>query len=218
MRLNLLYGHLLERGSAKGRGGLAPRTVRNLHVMLHRALSDAVRWGSLPRNPAEDASPPRVSRKRPTIWTPEELGLFVDHVREDRFYALWLLVVTTGFRRGELAGLLRSDVDLAYCTVTPSRPRVVVNGRAQESETKTAAGERTLALDPITRDALRDYIEDWDRSDCCWGSRRSCCSFGPTATPSIPTPSPLSSTSTAKRLGSRGSGCTMSVTPTRRPP
>ena len=163
MRLNLLYSHLLERGRIKRPGGLAPKTVRNVHVMLHRALSDAVRWDLIPRNVAEDASPPRVARKRPTIWTPEQLGQFVRHVEEDRFYALWLLVVTTGFRRGELAGLRRNDIDLQHGRVTPSAPRVVVDGRAEESETKTRSGERTLALDPTTWDALRDYVIYWDK-------------------------------------------------------
>lgn len=163
VRLNLLYGHLLERGRAKRAGGLAAKTVRNVHVMLHRALSDAVRWDLLPRNVAEDATPPRVSRKRPTVWTPEQLGHFVDQVEGDRFFALWLLVVTTGFRRGELAGLLRHDIDLHHGRVTPSAPRVVVDGRAQESETKTRSGERSLALDPTTWDALRDYIIFWGK-------------------------------------------------------
>jgi hypothetical protein len=46
--------------------------------------------------------------------------------------------------------------------VTPSIPRVVVDGRVQDSEAKTAAGEGTLALDPTTWDELRIYIKAWD--------------------------------------------------------
>ena len=65
MRLNLLYGHLLERGRVRGPGGLAPKTVQNVHRMLHRALRDAVKWDVIPRNVAEDASPPRVSAPAP---------------------------------------------------------------------------------------------------------------------------------------------------------
>jgi integrase len=161
VRLNLLYGHLLSKGRVRGAGGLAPKTVQNVHRMMHRALSDAVRWGYLPRNPAKDAQPPRVGRSRPTIWTPPQLGVFVGQVRHDRFFALWLLVVTTGLRRGELAGLTRQDVDLVHKRVSPSVPRVVVAGRAVESETKTRAGVRSLALDPDTTAALHDYIERW---------------------------------------------------------
>ena len=84
--------------------------------MLHRALRDAVKWGVIPRNVAEDAVPPRAGRPRLNVWTPEQLGDFVDHVRDDRFSALWLLVATTGLRRGELAGLTRDDIDILTLT------------------------------------------------------------------------------------------------------
>lgn len=161
VRLNLLYSHLLEHGRVKGPGGLAPKTVQNVHRMLHRALRDAVKWDLLPRNFAEDAEPPRASRPRPSIWTPEQLGAFVLHVRDDRFYALWLLVATTGLRRGELAGLQERDIDFGTRTVSPSIPRVVVAGRAVASEAKTQAGVRNLALDPDTLRALELYLETW---------------------------------------------------------
>jgi integrase len=96
-------------------------------------------------------------------WTRAQLRAFLDHVRDDRFFALWLLVVTSGFRRGELAGLLPRDIDFQYGRVSPSAPRVVVAGQAQESQTKTRSGERVLALDPDTRDALQDYVRTWDQ-------------------------------------------------------
>lgn len=109
VRLNLLYGHLLANGRVRGPGGLAPKAVQNVHRMLHRALSDAVKWDLAARNAAEDAQPPRVSRVSPRVWSPQRLGSFIRHVQQDRFFALWLLVATTGFRRGELAGLRRRD-------------------------------------------------------------------------------------------------------------
>lgn len=59
--------------------GLAPKTVRNVHVMLSSALSDAVRWSLLTRNPAADARPPRVRRRSQVIWTTEQLRAFVEH-------------------------------------------------------------------------------------------------------------------------------------------
>lgn len=186
VRLNLLYGHLLDQGRVKRPGGLAPKTVRNVHLMLHRALADAVRWDILPRNVAEDATPPRTMRPRPTIWTPEQLGSFVRHVQGDRFYALWLLVVTTGFRRGELAGLLKGDIDLTHGTVTPSTPRVVVDGRAQESRTKTSSGERYLALDPTTAKALRAYIESWQLERDLLGQGTQLLFVWPTGSPIHP--------------------------------
>jgi integrase len=165
VRINLLYSHLLAEGrvrKAKGTPpGLAPKTVRNVHVMLRRALRDAVKWGYLPRNPAEDAEPPAAHGRKRKVWTAEQLRTFVEYVRDDRFFALWLLVVTTGLRRGELAGLREEDFDLKTARVTPAVPRVVVDGYAQDSEPKTAHGYRTLALDPVTVAAVRGHLKRW---------------------------------------------------------
>ena len=163
MQLNHLYAHLLERGRRKtindGRIGLAPKTVRNVHVMLHSALHDAMRWGYLVRNVAEAADPPAARTPEQKVWSPQELGAFLDHVRDDRLYALWLLVATTGMRRAELAGLRWVDVDLEAARLSPRRPRVVVNYVVHESEPKTRMGKRSLALDPATVAALREHPE-----------------------------------------------------------
>ena len=125
---------------------------------MHRALRDAVQWDLVPRNVAEDALSPKSRRPKASSGPRSSSGAFVAQVRGDRFFALRLLVATTGLRRGELAGLLWSDVDLVHETLSPTTPRVVVAGHVHESEPKTASGERRLALDPDTADALRDYL------------------------------------------------------------
>ena len=156
VQLNLFYAHLLKAGRRRG-GGLSPKTVRNIHVMLHRALKDAVRWGYLPRNVAVAVDPPVGRSAERHVWTPDQLGAFLEHVRADRLYALWLLVATTGMRRGELAGLRWVDINFANARVSPQRPRVVVDHAVEVSEPKTAKGRRALALDPATVAVLREH-------------------------------------------------------------
>jgi hypothetical protein len=68
--------------------GLAPKTVKNIHRMLHRAFADAVAWRYLAVNPAVHAVPPRGKSKRPTPWTTEQLALFLSVARSDRFYPM----------------------------------------------------------------------------------------------------------------------------------
>jgi integrase len=46
-----------------------------------------------------------------------------EHVQDDRLHAAWLLLTTTGMRRGEVAGLRWVDVDLDVGRVSPRRPR-----------------------------------------------------------------------------------------------
>jgi integrase len=97
-------------------GGLSPTSVRYVHTILHRAFKDAVRWGRLARNPADAADPPRAATSaRPTMrtWTAEELRTFFDYVSEHRLRAAFVLLATTGMRRGECLGLRWSDLDLA---------------------------------------------------------------------------------------------------------
>ena len=55
-----VYRHLLRAGGAEGRP-LAAGTVHRVHVVLHRALTQAVRWEWVWLNPATAASPPRVA-------------------------------------------------------------------------------------------------------------------------------------------------------------
>ncbi|EFC80274.1 tyrosine-type recombinase/integrase [Parafrankia sp. EUN1f] len=172
-RLDLLYGHLLDKGRLRQRGGqgqgLAPATVAVVHQTLSRALGDAVKWGYLRRNPAEDAHRPRVGRRAPTVWTPEQVRAFLDHIRDDRLYAMYLLLVTTGVRRGTLAGLRRADVDLELATVSPITTRVVIDGKADDGEQKTVNAYRPLSLDPLTRDALRAYVAVWEENRRTFG-------------------------------------------------
>jgi integrase len=137
---------------------LAPKTVRNIHTMLHVALANAVRWHDVPQNVAEAVKPPKVRRRKPTVWSPDQLHTFVVSVQGDRFFALYLLAATTGLRRAELCGLRWPAVDLASgsLSVEPDT-RVVVNGKAQDSDGKTDQAPRMLALDPVTVAALTEW-------------------------------------------------------------
>jgi integrase len=186
VRLNLLYSHLLDHGRVRDGGALAPKTIVNVHRMLHRALRDAVRWDMAPRNAADDAQPPRSRRPQLQVWEPEETRRFIDQVRDDRFFALWMLAATTGMRRGELAGLLSTDINFRHANVTPSAPRVSVDGQVQQSETKTEAGKRVMALDPQTLSVLREYVDVWAEERRLLGQKSKLLFVWPDGTPLHP--------------------------------
>ena len=146
---------------AVGRG-LAPKTVKNIHRMLHRALSDAVAWRYLEYNPAQHASLPRQRRVRKATtgatWTPEQLVAWLKVAVEDRDAAMWMLAATTGMRRSELAGVDRSLLDLDARTLEIFETRVVVDGNATDSDGKSASGNRIISLDPVTVAYLRRHL------------------------------------------------------------
>jgi integrase len=162
-QLNAMYAELLADGRRDGEG-LSPRTVRYLHAIVRRALEDAVRWHLVARNVAEQADPPKQTRNREAMrgWMAEQLRAFLDHVRDDRLYALWLLLASTGMRLGEALGLGREHLDLDASRASVRRNLVAVRGRGDEreafwSEPKTEKSRRAVALDPATVDALRAH-------------------------------------------------------------
>ncbi len=141
--------------------GLSPKSVRNVHRLLHRALSDAVAWDYLVFNPAEHASLPRERRRGRSIpqpWSVEELAQWLRRAQEDRFAGMWVLAATTGMRRSELLGVRRDSLDLGAGTLTIDETLISVAGRAEESDGKTEAGVRTVSLDAFTIAALRRHL------------------------------------------------------------
>jgi integrase len=148
--LNKLYSDLRATGRA-------PKTIRNVHGVLSKALADAERWGLVGRNPARLADVPAVARPKLRVWSPEQTRAFLAAVANDRLFAAWLLAATTGMRRGELLGLRWVDVDLDIGVVRVAQARVRAGNQVVAGEPKTARGRRTIALDPATVAALRQH-------------------------------------------------------------
>jgi integrase len=168
--INALYGRLLQDGRVHGQGGLSPATVRRVHATLHRSLRDAVRWGRLAVNPADAADPPR-GRAEPRdlpAWSKEQLAAFLEHVADDRLFALWRLMAMTGCRRGEALGLRWEDVDMEAATITISRSLVPLGAQVHLSEPKTQRGRRTIALDPVTLTALKAHAARQAQEQAEW--------------------------------------------------
>jgi integrase len=168
--INALYAKLLTESRA-GRAlpenkkkdeelkPLAPATVRRIHATLHRALRDAVRWNLIGRNPADAADPPRApgcAGAVVNVWSLPDLKKFLSSESETRLYPLWLVLITTGMRRGEAMGLRWQDIDLGASTIAIRQTRVQLGYQPLVSTPKTQKGRRLVALDPVTKTVLSD--------------------------------------------------------------
>lgn len=91
--------------------GLSPKTVSNVHGVLHKALENAVKWNILPRNVCDAVTPPRVARKELNFLTKEQAQFLLNEVKKHRLEALLTLAITTGMRRGELLALRWQDIN-----------------------------------------------------------------------------------------------------------
>jgi len=146
----------------KGGGGkpLSPATIRRVHGILRRALSQAVRWNLIRHNPAIDASPPRVPKpviKPPAPHQVAEIFKAIEDARAD-LAAFVLLAASSGARRSELLALRWNDLDFDTGTLVISRGLVRSEHGLVEKDTKTHQARR-LSLDTTTIGRLRAHRE-----------------------------------------------------------
>jgi integrase len=120
-----VYRHLLTAGGPCGRP-LAPGTVHRVHVVLHRALTQAVRWEWVWLNSANAASPPRVAPAEVCPPSPDQVNrlvTFVEDCEPDFATYLWL-AASTGARRIHLLGSRWTEIDTRHAAIGFTRAYV----------------------------------------------------------------------------------------------
>lgn len=154
--LDRFYRLLLEVG--RSRGPYAPATIRRVHGIIRRALSQGVRWGWINHNPAIDASPPRVPMKELQPPDPAQVvQLFRLAQGSDPDLATFIiLAASSGARRGELLALRWRDIDLDRGRLSIERGIVRVDDRLVEQGTKIHQSRR-ISLDATTVAALKAH-------------------------------------------------------------
>src|SRR5262249_12103417 len=138
--------------------GLAPATIRHLHVVAHRAFREAKAWGLLGDNPVDQVRPPKMQTKEATILQPAEAKALLERLRGGPLYLVALIGLGTGARRGELLALRWKDLDLdgARMTIERSLEQTSEYGiRAKAPKTKH--GRRAISLPPHICDELRAH-------------------------------------------------------------
>lgn len=161
--LDAFYAELHANGrratnSSRTQGpGLSVRTVHYIHVLLSRALQDAVKKGSLVRNVAKAADPPTqdgTKAREMQTWNAEELRRFLAFIESDRIYGPCLIAAFTGLRRGEVLGLRWKDIDLDGERLSVRQTVIAVAHEVTFSTPKNGKA-RAVTLDGATVNALR---------------------------------------------------------------
>jgi len=152
--------HLQKHYTDKLNTGLSARTVRYLHVVTHKALQTAVKWGLVSRNVADGVDVPRARRTEMQTWDEDDITRFLEGAKDSRYYALFYTALYTGMRRSELLGLKWNDVDLILGEVSVTRSlHHLRDGSYIFTEPKSAKSRRTIALPPSAILTLREHHE-----------------------------------------------------------
>lgn len=138
--------------------GKSPTTVRRLHMVLHKALADALRLGLVQRNVTELVDPPRAAQHEMLVLTPEQVHALLATAEDSRLEALYVLALSTGMREGELLALRWRDVDLDAASL---QVRHTLQKLPHEdfvfAEPKTRRSRRKIVLPGAAVSALRKH-------------------------------------------------------------
>lgn len=137
--------------------GLSPSTVRQIRVVLRRALAQAQMWGFLSSNPAALVPGPKQEKYRPTPLAPEQCRLFLEACRGHRLEALFVLALTTGMREGELLGLTWKAIDLDRGVLRIEVQLQRIGRNPELVPPKSSKSRRTLMLSDRALEALKAH-------------------------------------------------------------
>jgi integrase len=124
--------------------GAAPNTVKRSHIVLHRALKQAQRWGMVARSVADMVDGPKSEKRPRPTYSAELARSFLAAVADHPLEAVFVLAITTGMRKGEILALKWDAADLDRGTL-----QVRANLRQVDqaiAQTKTASSRRRIQL------------------------------------------------------------------------
>ena len=155
---NDLLDHGRERVSQKERNpGLSGTYVHGVHVMLHNCLNRAVKERLIVRNPADDVIVPKIDKKEMKILPPEQVKAYLKAASVRGVLPLFYLELTSGLRKGEIAALLWSDLDVENCTLSVTKQLVSSrDGELKINQPKTATSVRLISLPQETVELLKE--------------------------------------------------------------
>ncbi len=155
---NDLLDHGRERVSQKEKNpGLSGTYVHGVHVMLHNCLNRAVKERLIVRNPADDVIVPKIDKKEMKILPPEQVKAYLKAASVRGVLPLFYLELTSGLRKGEIAALLWSDLDVENCTLSVTKQLMSSrDGELKITQPKTATSVRLISLPQETVELLKE--------------------------------------------------------------
>ena len=154
------YNGLCE--AKTGREPLSPKTVKNTHSVLHKALQQAVANGYIRFNPADACILPKITKKEIQPLDEDQITAFLKQIKGHRYEELFLTTLFTGMREGEILGLLWDCVDLDKGQIIINKQLQKVRGSNGEYTlvpTKNGKG-RSITIAPFVVGVLRSVKKD----------------------------------------------------------
>ena len=90
---------------------LSPKTIKNIHGIIHKAMEQAVKLHYVKENVSKACILPKVERRSVHPLDETEVADFIREIRNDKYETIYLVALFTGMRQGEVLGLTWSSID-----------------------------------------------------------------------------------------------------------
>jgi integrase len=151
--------------------GLSPKSVKNVHGILHKALQQAVSNGYIRFNPADACILPRVVKHEIKPLDEVQIRAFLTAIQGHRFELLYTVALFTGMREGEVLGLTWDAVDLdtGKITINKQLQKVRSSGGVYQLVTTKNSKGRNITAAPFVVSALKRVKAQQGRWKLCAG-------------------------------------------------
>lgn len=138
-------------GRKDGKGGLAPKTLKEHKLIIQSVLKEAVKNDIINKNPCEFVKLPSLKRHEPTFYTQEQISTLLNCIHDEELYPLIYVTLVFGLRRSEVLGLKWDSIDFDRKLVTIKHTVVKYNGVVEKDTTKNKTSYRSYPMN--------EYIE-----------------------------------------------------------
>ena len=154
--------------------GISPKSIKNINMVIGCLMKLSVKLGIIPRerNPMEDVTLPRLSKRKIDAYTEQEVKEILECAKNDqndKIYLLMLIALLTGARRGEINAMKFSKIDFENSTITIDENRMQIHKKDYTKQPKTESGIREIAIPKILLSELKKAHLDYRKRKLKYG-------------------------------------------------
>lgn len=123
--------------------GLSPKTIKNVHGVLHRALEQAKTMGYLKTNPTAGVILPKIEKENLKTLEDTDVAGFLRAIKGNPYENVLFVTAFTGLREGEVLGLTWDCVDF-------EKGQLLIN-----KQHNRAKGESEFHFSPLKNSKIR---------------------------------------------------------------
>ena len=147
---------------------LSNTTIRHVFNIMSGMFSYAIKMQLLSTNPCTGVTIPKGTEYKPTVYTIDEINELIDKLRSSNLSiqkkCIFVLAMSIGARRAEIAGLTYNDIDLKNKVIYIKNSLSKSKSKGEEmKDPKTHSGVRAIGLNNIAIEMLEEHIKEQKR-------------------------------------------------------